>query len=60
MLQFQIRSEVAVEADLTDARVNGRTATVLIAIAGLLHGKAGLNAMCSRRSKTDLIKETQK
>ena len=50
MLQFQIRSEVAVEADLTDARVNGRTATVLIAIAGLLHGKAGLNAMCSRRS----------
>ena len=41
MLQYRIRSEVAVEADLMDARLNGRTATVLVAISGLLHGKAG-------------------
>ncbi|CAE7460296.1 unnamed protein product [Symbiodinium necroappetens] len=51
--------QVAVEADLTDARLNGRTATVLVAISGLLHGKViNITDVAGQASTTNKVTVT--
>lgn len=51
--------QVAVEADLMDARLNGRTATVLVAISGLLHGKViNITDVAGQASTTNKVTVT--